>query len=82
MARILIVDDHELLAHTVAMGLKNDGFDVRVVKDVSAENVLKEAHEFKPDTVLLDFDLGGGVVSVSMIEPLTNLGASVLMRGG
>ena len=81
-ASILIVDDHAVIAATMAMALRSHGFEPVVavdVDDLSVEGVVDTARSVKPDIVLLDLFLGGDRLGVPMIGPLVELGARVLL---
>jgi DNA-binding NarL/FixJ family response regulator len=82
-ARLRIVDDHELLAFSVACALQARGLDVApmpvTAPDVLIEAVLTDA----PDVVLLDLDLGGAIGSGStLVRPLAAAGIRVLIVTG
>jgi signal transduction histidine kinase len=57
--RILAVDDNRDVADTLAMMLRMEGHEVRVVNHAAA--VLEAARDFRPDVVLLDIGLPGGM---------------------
>jgi two-component system nitrate/nitrite response regulator NarL len=79
----MVVDDHALLAQTLAAELAHHGCQVSVVDAPSATTVLQEAQAFEPDVVLLDLFLGKDVgTSVPLIGPLTSFGAEVLVLTG
>jgi DNA-binding response OmpR family regulator len=50
--RVLVVDDEETIAEFLEMGLRYEGFDVRVAGDGAA--ALAVAREWRPDLVILD----------------------------
>lgn len=82
-ARILIVEDHELMAESLQFALRADGFEVEISADKQADAIIKSADRFRPGVVLLDLDLGPGIGSaVPLIRPLRDLGASVVMVTG
>jgi len=56
---ILIVDDDELLRRSVAFSLGKNGY--RVSTAASAEDALGMAHRDRPDLILLDIGLPGGM---------------------
>ena len=56
---ILIVDDDELLRRSVAFSLEKNGY--RVSTAASAEDALGMAHRDRPDLILLDIGLPGGM---------------------
>ena len=81
-ASILIVDDHAVIAASMAMALRSQGFEPVVAvdaDDLSVERVVDTARSFKPDIVMLDLFLGGDRLGVPMIAPLVELGAKVLL---
>jgi two-component system nitrate/nitrite response regulator NarL len=80
--RVLIVDDHELLAESLRISLGALGYDV-VVPHVGAADVYAAAQDAPPDVVLLDLDLGaqGGDGAV-LVEGLAVGGARVVVVSG
>ncbi len=82
-ATLLIVDDHELLAESLAWALRDEGFEVVVVPPASAEAVLQAAAEHEPEVVLLDLDLGRPIgTSLPLIAPLRERGTLVVVVTG
>jgi DNA-binding NarL/FixJ family response regulator len=83
MARLTIVEDHELVAQTLAAALRMEGHDVTVVIPHAADEVLGVVQASGPEVVLLDFDLGlGEGLGLALIAPLTAAGARVVMVTG
>jgi len=80
--RILIVEDHALLAQSLQFALEDDGYEVEVAADISPEAVVKAADRFRPAIVLLDLDLGDEGSSLPIIPPLRDIGACVVMVTG
>ena len=79
-ARVLIVEDHELLAQSLAFALRADGFEVHQSAALDAESILGAARETEAEVVLLDLDIGGELgSSTSLIKPLQQSGARVVM---
>lgn len=79
-ARVLLVEDHELLAQSLIFTLKAEGVCPERAPLGSAEEVLAAASEGRYDVVLLDLDLGDAVGSgLHLIEPLQRTGARVVM---
>ncbi|MDQ3974620.1 MAG: response regulator, partial [Actinomycetota bacterium] len=74
--RVLIVEDHDLLAHSLAFALRADGMAVEVVlEDTTREDILATAEHFAPDVVLLDLNLGAALGSgLPLVGPLRGLG--------
>ena len=82
-ARIRIVDDHELLAFSLACALQAEGFDAAALQPSTLEEVLDAVLADSPDLVLLDLQLGGSIGSgLSLVRPLTEAGVSVLTVSG
>ncbi len=82
--RVLIVEDHDLLAHSLAFALRADGMAVEVVlEDTTREDILATAEHFAPDVVLLDLNLGAALGSgLPLVGPLRGLGTAVVMLTG
>lgn len=77
---ILIVEDHDLLAQSLKLALRGDGFEAELADDLTADGILKIADRMRPSVVLLDLDLGADVgTSLPLIPGLRALGASVVM---
>ncbi len=55
MARILLVDDEQLIIDSLSYSLKREGFEVEAVGD--GLSAIKAVEEFKPDLVVLDLML-------------------------
>jgi two-component system nitrate/nitrite response regulator NarL len=81
-ARLLLVDDHQLLVETLQMSLRATGLDVSVAPCGSFDEVLAEAAAVRPDLVVLDLDLQGAGYGYDLVAPLRELGAEVLVLTG
>jgi len=84
---VLIVDDHALLARSLAGGLRDEGFDAHVVDGLdgagTATTVLDAVRRVDADIVLLDLMLFGAVGDgLPLIEPLVAGGARVIVLTG
>ena len=82
VASVLLVDDHAVIAVPLMMALEASGFGPVVTADpddLSQEAVLARAASLGPDIVLLDLHLGAGRLGLPMIDPLTELGAKVIL---
>lgn len=77
--RVLIVDDHELLAISLATMLEQEGCDVRCPDALDVDTVLACVRGFEPQVTLLDLHLADGVRSLEMIPVMRDLGTSVVM---
>ena len=81
--RLLIVEDHQLLAHSLGAALTDEGLDVRLVDGPTSDDILAAADEHQPDLVLLDLDLGQRLGnSVPLIRPMVERGNRVVMLTG
>lgn len=81
--QLLIVEDHELLADTMALVLRQQGFDVHTASGPSSDAVVEIARRLVPVLVLLDLELGPPLGSgMDIIRPLVGAGAQVLMVTG
>jgi DNA-binding NarL/FixJ family response regulator len=81
--RVLVVDDHALLAATLAAELRHAGCVVAVVPAPTLAAVLVAVDEFRPNVALLDLYLGRSVgTSIPLIGPLADIGVEVLVLTG
>lgn len=81
--KVLIVEDHELLAGTMAMALRQQGLDVHAAAGPSGAAVVELARKLAPVLILLDLDLGAALGSgLDLIRPLVATGARVVMVTG
>lgn len=77
---IVIVEDHRLLAQTLALALADRGLQVRVVDPAALDDAVAAV---TPGTlVLLDLRLGGGRDGGLAIRPLVDRGARVVVVTG
>lgn len=82
MAKIVIVDDHELLAESLRIALSADGIDAARVEPSEHRQLLTTVCAHRPDLVLLDLDLGAAGDATPLIAPLSATGARVLLVTG
>ena len=81
--RLLIVDDHELLAGTLAVVLRQRGLEVHTANGPTPDAVVRAARELEPALVLLDLDLGPGMgCGLDLVHPLSEVGTRVVMMTG
>jgi DNA-binding NarL/FixJ family response regulator len=81
--RILIVDDHPLIAMGLELALAARGWEVEATSGPTAAAVVARACVFRPDCVVLDVHLGADVGSgVSLIGPLRQVDCAVVMLTG
>jgi two-component system nitrate/nitrite response regulator NarL len=78
--RVLVVDDHQLVVIGLELALRARDWTVQSASGPDAATVVAQAHEFRPDCVLLDLHLGEEMGSgVNLIAPLSETGAAVVM---
>jgi DNA-binding NarL/FixJ family response regulator len=79
-ARVLIVEDHALVAVSVQLALSARDWIVEITDGPTATDVIEHARQFQPDCVLLDINLGEHVGSgIDLVAPLRAAGSAVLM---
>jgi DNA-binding NarL/FixJ family response regulator len=78
--RVLVVEDHALLALSVQLALSARGWIVETTGGPTAAAIVDHAQRFGPRSVLLDIRLGDVVGSgVDLIAPLCATGAAIVM---
>jgi DNA-binding NarL/FixJ family response regulator len=78
--RVLIVEDHALVAIGLQLALSARGWEVEITDAPTAADVIEQARRFQPQCVLLDINLGEGVGSgIDLVAPLRATGAEVVM---
>ncbi len=79
---VLIVEDHLLLAHSLAICLGSAGLSAQVAPLSSRADLVDLVRDLGPDVVLLDLDLGSLGNSLSLVATLTALGTRVIIVSG
>lgn len=82
MSTVLIVDDHQLFAVTLAIALRDAGFDAEPMRPAPRRALLSVILGARPEVVLLDLDLGEYGDSTPLISPLTEAGIRVVVLTG
>jgi DNA-binding NarL/FixJ family response regulator len=78
--QVVIVDDHRLLADSLALALEGHGIRAILPTLSTPEALLADVIEHRPDLVLLDLDLGGDLGDGSrLVRPLVEAGLRVLI---
>ena len=78
--RVVVVDDHRLLAQSLAISLKQEGIDCSVATLAAPDELLRSVVAERPDVVLLDLDLGPlAGDGVALVAPLTEAGCRVVL---
>lgn len=81
MTRVLIVEDHRIVAEGLTLGLESEGYDVRF-SDGSPVAMAAACEEFDPEIVLLDLDLGDHGSGVDLIPALVAEDRTVIVLTG
>jgi len=79
---VLVVEDHALLAQSLVIALNAEGCRAQVADLVDRATLLEQVRDSRPGVVLLDLDLGVLGDGVTLVKPLTELGARVLVVSG
>ena len=81
--RVIMIEDHELLAQSLQATLKAEDVEVIRVWSNDRDDLLAQAQANAPGLLLLDFDLGEQIgVAFGLIEPLSAAGLDVVMLTG
>ncbi len=81
--RVVVVDDHELLAQALVIALRLDGVEAIPASTTSAAAVVRSTEDAAADLVLLDLDLGAPIGDGAELVPsLVATGARVLVLTG
>lgn len=80
--RILLVEDHDLLAGTLTLALRSRGIETESMNGPTPDAVVAAARRLAPVTVLLDLDLGALGSGRDLVRPLTEAGGQVVMLTG
>ena len=78
--RAVIIDDHRLLAQSIALALRLEGVDCSVADLTDPEQLMADVTAEPPDVVLLDLDLGPPIGDgAELVAPLVSAGSRVLV---
>lgn len=80
-ARIVVVDDHEIIAQSLSASLSALGHDVLRV-DCTEPDLVATIRGMEPDLVVLDLDLGPAGSGGRLVAPLTEGACRVLVLTG
>jgi two-component system, NarL family, nitrate/nitrite response regulator NarL len=80
--RVVIVEDHGLIAQTVAAALRAHDVHVHVIDAPSTTDLVGAVIAQDPTLALLDLDLGHGRDSLELIPPLVEVDVPVVMVTG
>jgi len=79
---VLVVEDHALLAQSLVIALNAEGCRARVASLIDRATLLEQVAADRPAVVLLDLELGALGDGGDLVQPLTQLGARVLVVSG
>lgn len=77
--RVAIVDDLQLVVDSLAAGLSDKRFGIRVVQSESTWASLMGGAEFPADVTVLDLRLGDGIAIETKVHALTAAGSRVVI---
>ncbi len=78
--RAVVVDDHRLLAQSIAISLRQEGVECVVADLADPETLVASILAERPDVVLLDLDLGAVTGDgAAQVAPLLRAGARVVL---
>jgi len=80
--RVAIVEDHGLIAHTLAAALQRAGVDAAVLPLPEDGDLVGAVAAAGPDLVLLDLDLGAWGDGTQVIAPLVAANCTVVVLSG
>jgi len=75
VVNVLIIEDEEILAKNIGTYLRRYGYEVRIA--YSAEAGLSELEAFKPDAILLDFNLPGGMNGLEALIKIRDIDSTI-----
>jgi len=78
VTRVVVIEDHRMVAQGLEMGLQAEGFEVRST-DGTPLALPGLLAEFPPDVVLLDLYLAGGRSGIDLIPGLLTPGRTVIV---
>ena len=79
---VALVEDHQLLAASLASALAGEGCTVVRPALTSMPELTAELVDARPDVALVDLDLHGVGDGTDLVGPLTRIGTSVLVVSG
>jgi DNA-binding NarL/FixJ family response regulator len=83
MNRAVLVDDHQLLAQSLALALRLEGMDCAVADLTDPVALVRDVLAGPPALVLLDLDLGGAIGDgADLVAPFVGAGCRVLVVSG
>ena len=80
--RVLIVDDHAVLAESLKLALDAEGVSAETTSGPTVDDIVATAHAFEPDVVLLDLALGEIGSGLALLRPLQQVPARVIVLSG
>lgn len=81
-ATVVLVEDHGLIAHTLAAALAVDGTRVRALDPAEHDDLVAAVVDTEPSLALLDLDLGPRGSSLGLIGPIRDADIPVVIVTG
>ncbi len=79
-SRLLVVEEQALVAVGLQLALSGRNWDVETISDSTTTDLVARAEIFKPQCVLLDIHVNGGVGrGIELIGPMLSTGAQVVV---
>lgn len=80
--RVLVIDDHALLADGLCHELTRAGFETSTIAGPTAEAIIAHARQWQPRVALLDLNLGSVGCGLDLVAALVGEGAIVVVLTG
>ena len=78
--RVLLVEDHALLAQSVGLALRLEGIEVEFAELTDVATMVSRVRDRPPDVILLDLELGGDIPDgTELVHPFTRAGSRVVV---
>lgn len=77
--RVLIVEDHDVLSHSLAVALRGVGFEVAIAEGWTEDELVTTVTAWRPDVTLLDLHLGEQETTLPTIPALIEGGTRVVV---
>lgn len=79
-ARVLLIDDHQVLAQSLAVALRGEGFETEVADLGDRDRLVESVRQHPPGLAMVDLDIGGAIGDgATLVAPFTQAGARVLV---
>lgn len=79
---VMVVEDRQILAESLALGLENEGIGVVLAMDPDLDDVIRVAGEIEPEAAIVALGFGTGTLTEQVIGALSGLGIPTLVMTG